>query len=312
MNNFPDKANIEQERAYMQSYSDGDKRVEALQTLAKQFVVCDRWFASLPGPTVPNRLFLHAASSGGYAGGDWNTGKENPPESLTSIFEVLENNNRTWTIYRMDDTLQLPSQDFPFVKKNTQKNKEGLWHFHEDISKGRQSEYSFIIPSSYVSQHPGNGFGSMKSGDDLIRWVYETIRQDEAAWQQTLFIITYDEWGGWYDSVPPKGKVPAPPGVSGLNWPPGPNPDFDFTRLGIRVPAVIVSAWLDHSVDSHVYEHSSVPSTLKHLFDLNGPGPDGFLTVRDQTANTPLHYLKVRKTPRNDLYWLNSDDEEEL
>lgn len=44
-------------------------------------------------------------------------------------------------------------------------------------------------------------------------------------------------------SVPPKGKVSAPPGVSGIKWPPGPNPAFNFTRLGVRVPTILISAW---------------------------------------------------------------------
>jgi phospholipase C len=61
-------ADLEKEQEYMKSYREGDRTVAATQTLAKHFVVCDRWFASMPGPTVPNRLFVHTASSGGYAG----------------------------------------------------------------------------------------------------------------------------------------------------------------------------------------------------------------------------------------------------
>lgn len=62
---------------------------------------------------------------------------------------------------------------------------------------------------------------------------------------------------------------------------------------------------LDHEVSSVQYEHSSVPSLLKNLFKLQGPGPDGYLTIRDQTANCPLHHMKFRTTPRRDLYWLH-------
>lgn len=119
--NFPNGADVEAEKDYMRSYDKEDRTVAALQTLAKNFVVCDRWFASMPGPTVPNRLFVHTASSGGYAGthtlyssnavgGAWVTGHETPPESLISIFEVLQDNNKTWGIYSMDYSLQLPSQ----------------------------------------------------------------------------------------------------------------------------------------------------------------------------------------------------------
>lgn len=116
----------------------------------------------------------------------------------------------------------------------------------------------------------------------------------------------------WLNSISPKGKVPPPPAIYGNSWPPGPNPAFNFTKLGVRVPAVLVSAWLDHDVSSTVYEHSSIPASLKILFNLKGPGPDGFLTVRDQTANSPLNHVKFRSTPRKDLYWLREGFSEEL
>lgn len=121
--NFPSGTDLRDELAYMSSYAENDPQVDAIHTLAKNFVTCDRWFASMPGPTVPNRFFVHAATSGGYAGtsyllwrftketgGDWVTDTETVPENLISIFEVLQSNNKSWGIYYMDHSLQLPSQ----------------------------------------------------------------------------------------------------------------------------------------------------------------------------------------------------------
>jgi hypothetical protein len=101
--------------------------------------------------------------------------------------------------------------------------------------------------------------------------------------------VLYDEHGGFYDNVPPPDSVPSPDGKKSVN------PYFDFTRLGVRVPAVLVSPFVEKgSVDSTLYEHSSIPATLKTLFNL----PEN-LTARDKAANTFEKNLSL-STPRND------------
>jgi phospholipase C len=148
--------------------------------------------------------------------------------------------------------------------------------------------------------HPGDG--SPLGGDDLVAKIYNAIRSNPTLWENTVFLITFDEHGGLWDSVMPQQRVvnPDSPWVGTMPTNP-PGTSFDFTRLGVRVPAILVSAWCDASLDSTVYEHASIPATIIEQFGLTGPGPGGFLTKRDQAANTFLDKNMTRDTPRTDV-----------
>jgi len=107
-------------------------------------------------------------------------------------------------------------------------------------------------------------------------------------------VVTYDEHGGYWDHVSPP---PCPPPDDIEN-----NEGFKFDRLGLRVPTVIISPWIDPRIISAPkkgclgqYEHSSVPATLKKLFDL-----ESFLTDRDEWAATFDHLVNGRDEPRTD------------
>jgi phospholipase C len=111
-----------------------------------------------------------------------------------------------------------------------------------------------------------------------MKQVYEWVR-NSPVWNSTLLIITYDEHGGFYDHYPtPLQNVPSPDGIPSTNDP------FNFTRLGVRVPTLLISPWINKGVVigdpegptpySH-YEHSSILSTLKQLWNL-----PNFLTAR--------------------------------
>jgi hypothetical protein len=101
--------------------------------------------------------------------------------------------------------------------------------------------------------------------------------------------VLFDEHGGFYDHVSPPSGVPNPDGKLSAN------PPFDFTRLGVRVPAILVSPLVEKGqIDSTIYEHSSLPATVRSLFNL----PTS-LTARDKAANTFEKNLS-RSTPRQD------------
>jgi hypothetical protein len=113
-----------------------------------------------------------------------------------------------------------------------------------------------------------------------------------------MLVIVYDEHGGFFDHVGPpsdgeeyEGNTVSVPNPDGKH---SDEPAFDFRRLGVRVPAVIVSPWVDRGVDHTVFEHSSIPATIRQLFGLNGA-----LTHRDASAST-FDALANRQTMRND------------
>jgi len=118
--------------------------------------------------------------------------------------------------------------------------------------------------------------------------VYDALRAS-TYWEKCLLVVLYDEHGGFFDRVPPPDHVPNPDGKVATD------PPFDFTRLGVRVPAILVSPWVERGQeDSTIYEHASIPATLRTLFDL-----PGYLTARDQAANTFERNL-TRNSPRLD------------
>jgi phospholipase C len=248
-------------------------QVPALSTLAKQFAVCDRWFASAPCQTWPNRFFVHTGTANGYEN---NSPLHMPfPYTMTTIFNRFEQAGKTWRIYFHDiaqtHTLAklLPLADhFQFYKS-----------FRDDARTGNLPAYSFIEPRYFTlftelpnDQHPPH---NASLGDQLIADVYNSLRSGPA-WKSTLLVITYDEHGGCYDHAAP------PPAVSPSTTPTSP---FNFDRYGVRVPAVIVSPYIQPGTRLRApgavpYDHTSVIATLRKRWpELGGP-----LSNRDAAA----------------------------
>ncbi|KAK1583645.1 hypothetical protein Q3G72_025796 [Acer saccharum] len=130
----------------------------------------------------------------------------------------------------------------------------------------------------------------------LVKEIYEALRASPQ-WNQILFIITYDEQGGFYDHVStPVTGVPSPDDLV------GPLPYyFNFDRLGVRVPAMFISPWIDRGTVLHgpsgpypisEFEHSSIPATVKKIFNLKD-----FLNKRDAWAGT-FDCVLNRTSPR--------------
>ncbi|HEX4632128.1 MAG TPA: alkaline phosphatase family protein [Chthoniobacterales bacterium] len=270
------------------------QQLPALYQLAANFAVCDQWFSSLPGPTWPNRFFLHGASSNGldhsptsFEMAEWESvdGFRYPHGS---IFDRMKSKGITWRLYH--------DKNGPFegsISQVSSIHNIELWDVHPvtDFEKDVQSasypyQYTFIEPNygdvasgTYeggTSQHPMDGVGG---GEGLITAVYEAIR-NSPIWKQSLLIITYDEHGGFYDHYPP-GSV-TPPGDGGTKYN---KYAFNFAEYGVRVPAVVVSPYIKPGVDPTVYDHSSVLATLEYLFGL------GSLTNRDANAKNLIHLI---------------------
>jgi phospholipase C len=265
-------------------------QVPVLSALARSFGVSDRWHASAPNQTWPNRFFVHTGTAAGYV----NNSPPQFPYEMPTIFNRLTEKQRSWRIYYHDlpqtATLariwsELPDHLYFF---------EG--DFMNDAMAGRLPSYSFIEPRYFSNpllrrmpndQHSPH---SILFGERLIARVYDALRNGPG-WEQTLFIITYDEHGGIYDHVPPPAAEP----------PDDLRPDgFAFDRYGVRVPTVIVSPWVPAgsvirppAASPHPFDHTSILATLRSLFDLGAP-----LTRRDAAAPDLLHALSLQ-SPSN-------------
>jgi phospholipase C len=292
----PDDLPADLERWVMRCFSPA--RVPVLGTLAQEFVTLQRWFASVPGETWPNRNYAHAATSHGQVDIKFQ------PYVDRTIFELLGKNDRSWRIYHDG-----PAQAWAFPKLWVafwRHRFKGMDKLFAAIDRDELDHYSFVEPDHGLlpfdktsnNQHPDNNIVARQTGLDflaaeqLIAAIYERLRANPAVFEKTLFLITYDEHGGFYDSVPPPAAVPPDRHV----WQKG-AARFGFDRLGVRVPAVLVSPWLDSAaLDEPVFDHSSIVASLRALF---APGAQP-LNKRDAAAKTFLG-LPVRQTPRTNL-----------
>jgi phospholipase C len=268
-----------------------------LTELGRQFLVCDNWFSSMPGPTWPNRFFVHAGSSGGLS---------NSPSNLTTIgsmlwsklgfsfdngtlFDVVEQAGRTWRVYHGDYFPQVCAIDtMPSVFVADPNKFRSFKKFAKDTAGGDVASYTFIEPDYGIlskfrkgnSQHPT---GALSAGEQLIKDVYEAVSTNATVWTKSMLFIVYDEHGGYYDQVAP--LKCNPPGDSPRNAAKAahpPKPPFTFDNYGVRVPAVVVSPLLKPGNVSHeAYDHTSIIRTVYDALGIKGK-----LTARDAAAKS--------------------------
>ena len=265
------------------------EQLPVLSMLARAFVLCDRWFADVPGPTMPNRAFVHAATSQGYTyNADWK-----PTFTCKTIYDRINASNGrcSWRVYRHDhdDVLQL----YPDLEKNLTNHVHFETNFLQDVAGDNLATYSFIDPSFLGSTRTNQPTNSMHAPADvrpaekLIADVYGALQANPDVWKKTLLVVLFDEHGGYYDHVPPPATV-SPDGIDGHLDQEFLVP-FDFKRLGLRVPAILVSPWFPAALDQTVYSHSTIPGSVIDAFGLGE-----YLTERDKQANklTAKYLLK--------------------
>jgi phospholipase C len=255
-----------------------------LSGLARGFAVCDHWYSSVPTETFPNRAFACAATSQGHM----NDGTAS--YTVQSIFGLMTAHSQSWKIYGYDAE-PLTRKNFPDTTSAPDTNFGEFSDFTADAAAGNLPAYSFLEPSwgsSGNSQHPNY---DVSLGEKLIHDVYYALRGGPG-WDQTLLFITYDEHGGCYDHVAPPSGAVAPddsPGEFG----------FDFTRFGVRVPAVLVSPLIAAGTVFRVaagatpLDHTSVLKTVETRWGLPA------LTRRDAAAPDVGDVLTLA-TPRTD------------
>lgn len=272
-------------------------KLPVLNALAREFAVCDSWYSSMPGPTLPNRFFLLAGSSGGL---DHSPSNTEMLEELTidgfpfqhgTIFDrklrtriycggilcmaqCMKGVNH-WDVHRFSDfATDINSTDKPYDVQFTL----------------IEPDYGDITGTfkGGTSQHP---MDSVTGGEGLIQKVYETLR-GSPIWEKSLLIVLWDEHGGFYDHVlPPRAVSPGDTAVAKNAT----QYAFDFSLYGIRVPSVIVSPLVPKNlVDHRVYDHTSVQATVEALF---GELP---FTARDAAARTVLPLLSL-SAPRQTI-----------
>lgn len=289
---FDQQRDIAQSRKIMHYFA--REKLPVLTTLALEFAVFNRWFASIPGPTLCNRAFAHYGTSFGHVGMELFYSNQR----FKSIYERLDAAGRSAKLYYFDQA----SSTLEIV--NLLQNQSQFFgtydQFLADCAAGTLPAYAFVEPN--YTDHDGPGGAIIASdqhpdhhvleGERFIASVYNAIRNNPALWEHTALLITYDEHGGIYDHVPPPMCTPdgfvAQPKDTGTGQP------FLFNRLGVRVPAVLVSPWVPKGTvvgSTRVFEHASIPATvtkwLLPFFD------DAQRSPREAAAETFLDLLSA-------------------
>ena len=266
--------------------------------LAKSFTTHDRYFCSLLGPTFPNREYLHSATSGGRrdnslpdtndqgAGGTSYADREGGFDWLT-IWDRLDAAGVSWAYYFND--LPVLALWTDLLVRGTATNKvRHVQQFYADAATGNLPQVFFVDPD-FVNEESGNDdhpHADIRAGQAYIADIYHALR-GSPQWSKLAFFLTYDEWGGFYDHVPPPRARDERANAALAE---------DYGRLGFRVPTITISPWARPGISSRTYEHASILKFIEYRFRL---AP---LTVRDASAANIGEVLDVTepdKAPPN-------------
>ncbi|WP_243774682.1 alkaline phosphatase family protein [Actinomadura barringtoniae] len=240
---------------------------------ARDWTVCDRYFAAILSSTFPNRIFQHAAQT----------------DRISNTFTISE----LTTIWDRLAEKKVPHKyyfsDVPFTAIWGLKHL-GISHqiseFYNDAKAGNLPAVSFVepgfageaIPGLSEDEHP---LADIRFGQAFLNRVYEAVTSSPN-WERTLLVINYDEWGGFFDHVPP------PIG-------PDPRPDLGTGQRGFRVPCLLISPRARRRAIAHeVYDHTSVLKAIEWRWGLRP------LTVRDAAARNIAEVLDFESRPNLD------------
>jgi phospholipase C len=243
--------------------------------LADRFTICDHHFSSLMGPTFPNRQYLHSAQSGGE--------REDP----------IPIRSAQWTTETIEDRLMAAHvpvgyyyTDLPILL---------LWGerfapivhpldvFFEQCAAGTLPKVVFVDPgfggNLRTDDHP---YGDVRLGQRFASSVFNAFVASKH-WKRGLFVLTYDEWGGFFDHV-------RPPLLADDRA--VPDLELSFGLAGFRVPTFLASPYAPRNfVDHRVYDHTSILRFIEWRF-LGAPAEGlgtrratWFLTARDRAAH---------------------------
>jgi phospholipase C len=243
--------------------------------MAERYALADRMFQSNGGPSFPAHQYLIAGKSGyndNPKGSPWGCDGLMPEcFNYQTLGDLMDSAGVSWRYYSPggDDVNQLSIWEaydaishIRYGRDWTNGDQATDKQFFMDVAGGNLPQVSWVVPTGPNSDHPGAGAfgtGRVDEGPAWVASVVDAIGQSPY-WQNTAIIVTWDDWGGWYDHVPPQ--------------------QLDANGLGMRVPLIIVSPYAQHGYVSHVdHEFGSILKFTEETFSL------GSLGTVDQRSN---------------------------
>ena len=232
-----------------------------LGSAAPAWTTSDRYFAGILAETFPNRFHQHAAQTDRLH----NT---TTLSTLPTIWDRLSAAGLSGTYYFNDLAfLALWGPKYTAITKP-------FSQFLTDAAAGTLPSVAFLDPA-FAGEATGTSnddhpYNDVRNGEVFLNKIYDAVRHSPD-WPHTVLVINYDEWGGFFDHVPPP-TVPIPDATKAAGDSEG--------RLGFRVPVLVISPWSRRGYVSHeTFDHTSVLKMIEWRWALQP------LTIRDQTAN---------------------------
>ncbi|AKF07385.1 phospholipase C [Sandaracinus amylolyticus] len=226
------------------------------------FAMSDHHHCSMLGPTWVNREYYLSGTSFGLVSNDPVPRENLPAEGDHIIYQQLDRAGVSWRIYY--ETVPFVYGAYPhWALAPAQRARIRSYdHFAADLASGDVAEVTYIDPSWDFAQgidaHDEHPHADVQNGQAWIREIVTAIMASPI-WRESAIILTYDEWGGFYDHVPP--PEACPPGDHAPALGPSHQPG-GFDRLGFRVPLVVVSPY---SRPAHVSDRVTDLSSVVRL-----------------------------------------------
>jgi len=279
--------------------------------MASNFATSDRWFSPAMSRTQPNRMFMLAGTSAGFA---YPPPPGSAPLPNPTIFDLLQAAGVTWKVYVTDLTLATPpAQDSALNFFATATKYPGnivpVADFQKDLTNGTLPSVAYIEPgyNGGLDEHPGVDDGipgaNVQTGAQYVSTLVNAL-MGSSSWKDSVFILTYDEFGGFFDHVPPQPTV-SPDGIKPVDLLPGPPPNgpdvcaggttgptCDFVYTGYRVPLIVISPFAKKNYVSHtVADYTAWLKLVETRFKLPS------LTARDAAQMDMTEFFDFQAPP---------------
>ena len=261
-----------------------EKQIPFYWNLADQYVLFDNYFSSAHTGSITNRMYWVS----GKPGSEFNRIPEGGFGDIPTIFDRLQERGISWKFYIKDynpDLNYRTAKELDFLPPQVQwvpllsfdrflddpelsSRIVDLDEYYTDLENGTLPAVSYVLLLG-ATEHP---ISDLSLGERATRTMLHTLMQSDS-WENSAFFLTYDDWGGWYDHVPP--------------------PQIDDRGYGFRVPALLVSPYarMGH-IDHTLLDHTSILKFIEENWDIPS------LATRDAKANNITSAFDFSMTPR--------------
>ena len=261
-----------------------EKQIPFYWNLADQYVLFDNYFSSAHTGSITNRMYWVA----GKPGSEFNRIPQGGFGDIPTIFDRLQERGISWKFYIKDYNPELnyrTAKELDFLPPQVQwvpllsfdrfiddpelsSHIVDLDEYYTDLENGTLPAVSYVLLLG-ATEHP---ISDLSLGERASRTMLHTLMQSDS-WENSAFLLTYDDWGGWYDHVPP--------------------PQIDDRGYGFRVPALLVSPYarMGH-IDHTLLDHTSILKFIEENWDIPP------LAERDAQANNISSAFDFSMAPR--------------